>query len=241
MDRFDRQPIALAIQGVHSTSQLDSVLYGECLARTTSAGGAVRSYGDRIARMEQTGGIVDFDLHMLKMVLNELQAEPEAVLGLNISAVSLSDAVTRARFLKSMSLRSHLASRLVLEITETSPLRDLAAVKSFLCEVKSYGCRIALDDFGTGYATPAQLLALNLDMVKIDASFVRQVLARDGLAGDSLYYLVGLAACSAPIVIAEGIETREHFSKAVNAGATHLQGYFASRPLLSKHSPACFR
>ncbi len=226
-------PIALAIQGVHATNDLGDVLYRECLARTTRAGAANYSLAHHIALLEKSNAIINFDLHMLNLVLAELDRNPTAILGLNISAISVCDVVACNTFLSMIAHKPSLALRLVVEVTETSPLNDLAFARSFLKEIKSYGCKTALDDFGTGYATPMQLLSLDFDIIKIDATFVQRVFSRSGHKGNSLHYLVGFAACAAPIVITEGVETAEHFFNATEAGATHIQGYYASHPIIS--------
>ncbi|MBX8827396.1 EAL domain-containing protein [Ochrobactrum sp. SFR4] len=226
-------PITIAIQAVHAINDLKQVLYGECLARTMKSDGTIASIAHHIACLEKSNAIIDFDLSMLNLVLAKLDENPVAVLGLNVSAISLCDVVARKRLISMITRKPSLAMRLVVEVTETSPLSDLAFARSFLNEIKSYGCQIALDDFGTGYATPVQLLSLDFDIIKIDKLFVKQVLSRSPHQGNSLHHLVGFAACVAPIIIIEGVETSEHFLYAAETGATHIQGYFASHPILS--------
>lgn len=222
--------ITFARQGVHDIGNPGDLLYSECLARLVDGCGNIHSAGSFVPFLEMSGDIPLLDRHMLGSVLSALEDEPEAVLGCNLSACTISSQEHCGHLLEKIRLHAGAASRLILEITETSPLRG-ACVEEFLRGVRVAGCRVAIDDFGIGYATPARLFDLPVDIVKIDASFAHRVIGgREGR--DSLYHMVGLAACAAPVVIVEGVETQEHACAARAAGATHVQGYFFSEPVM---------
>ena len=222
-----------ARQGVHDAGNTGTLLYSECLARMVDEWGTVQSAGEFVPLLEVAGGTAMLDLYMLDLVLKELAADPDAVLGCNLSAHTLTEP-GHCALLMDIILRHRIrAARLILEITETAPLHFSAAAHEFLKTARAAGCRIAIDDFGAGYAAPARLLDVAVDIVKIDASFTHRILrGHDGRG--SLYHIVGLAACAVPVVVVEGVETDEHMQAAHAAGATHLQGYLLSRPA---HSP----
>lgn len=223
--------IFCARQGVHEIGDAGRLLYSECLARLVDGRGEVHAASGFVPFLEVSGDVPLLDRHMLELVFAALEEEPDVVLGCNLSACTLSNRDHCSALLKTIEVHGAAAKRLVLEVTETSPLQGIGAVSAFLSEVQALGCRIAIDDFGVGYATPARLFDVNVDIVKIDASFMRRVVG--GWSDrDSLYHMVGLAACAAPVVVVEGVETDEHLCMARGAGATHVQGYLLSHPTL---------
>jgi EAL domain-containing protein (putative c-di-GMP-specific phosphodiesterase class I) len=125
--------------------------------------------------------------------------------------------------------------RLVLELTENQPLANPILASELISRVRGLGCRVAIDDFGCAYSNPYRLLSIPHDIVKIDAVYVSDV--RFGPDGqNSLYHMAGLAACTAPVVIVEGIESSDHLELARSAGATHVQGSFLATPALREYT-----
>lgn len=231
--------ILIAVQGIHSATNVDRLLYGECLARLVDRDGTVRSAGEFVPVLDVCGKTPILDQHMIKLVLDELEADPFAILGCNISTDSLTDAEWSPLY-SQLATRSHLASRLVLEITETRPIGDIVATNKCLAAARELGCLVAIDDFGSGQVTPWQLLGLEVDIVKIDAAFVRDI-KESHPRGNSLQFMIGLAKCAALTVIVEGVETSTHLIDAVMAGATHAQGFLLSRPALLHLNEPVFR
>ena len=121
-------------------------------------------------------------------------------------------------------------SWLELEILETSALDDLAAVAHLMSACKSQGVEFALDDFGTGYSSLTYLRRLPVQTIKIDQSFVRDMLEDpDDLA--IVQGVVGLAAAFGRQVIAEGVESVEHGTRLLQLGCALAQGYGIARPM----------
>jgi len=126
--------------------------------------------------------------------------------------------------------RHDLAPRLVLEVTETQEVCDLALSSGLVEEMRALGCRVALDDFSVGYTSPALLQTIPFDIAKIDRCFID--LARPSSAsGNSLSHIISFAACYVPTIVVEGVETEAQALEARQSGATHIQGYFVSRPV----------
>ena len=120
--------------------------------------------------------------------------------------------------------------RLKLELTESTLINDLADVDRKMASLKSYGVRLALDDFGTGYSSLSYLKRLSLDQLKIDQSFVRDLLtnAHDATIARTI---VALGQSLGLEVIAEGVETLEQRDCLAAMGCSVFQGYLYSRPL----------
>lgn len=120
--------------------------------------------------------------------------------------------------------------RLKLELTESLLVHDLQDVVHKMGQLQALGVRFSLDDFGTGYSSLAYLKQLPLDQLKIDQSFVRDVLV-DSNAATLARTIVSLADSLELQVIAEGVETAEQRSFLERSGCRYFQGYYFSRPL----------
>ena len=119
---------------------------------------------------------------------------------------------------------------LKLELTEGMLAFNLTDIVEKMSQLKTMGVCFSLDDFGTGYSSLAYLKRLPLDQLKIDQSFVRDVLVDDNDAAIAKT-IVALGHSLGMNVIAEGVETREQRDFLANHGCHAYQGYFFSRPL----------
>lgn len=201
-------------------------LYSECLARLMVADTLMLNSGDFVDDLEACGTIGLLDSAIVELVLDTLADTPNVALGCNISPRTLSDPVAWSGILRGLYERQWLAKRLVLEVTETSPLREVPDIAQRLGEVQRLGCRIAIDDFGAGYASTQHLQGTNIqwDIVKIDRSCFRDLQDSRSLRR-RLQGLVSEASRFAPLVVVEGIETYDRLSIAQDAGARFGQGW----------------
>ncbi|MDH7791602.1 EAL domain-containing protein [Ochrobactrum sp. AN78] len=231
--------IRCAYQPVRSVDGSHEELYQEGLARLLTASGKVLSAGAFVPQVEASGNIIRFDHHMLGVVLDDLQIMPSAVLGCNLSAETMQCSDGWRKMKSLIGGRGELASRLVLELTETQPVFDPHHLNQLIAEARKLHCKVAIDDFGTGYLSPTQLLHLEPDIIKIDASLLWRV--RGFRTGpNTLRHIVGFASCVAPVVVIEGVESVEHFEIAKDAGATHVQGYHIAVPELKGSAMGVF-
>lgn len=122
------------------------------------------------------------------------------------------------------------AGSVCLEITERAVVHDIETTRKTLSELKEVGVQLAIDDFGTGYAVLSHLKSLPVDMLKIDAGFVRDV-GTD--AGDLAIVraIIGLAEAFGLEVVAEGVETPAAALTLMQHGCHRAQGFLLSRPL----------
>jgi diguanylate cyclase (GGDEF)-like protein len=129
------------------------------------------------------------------------------------------------------------SSCLELEILETIALSDIGKVSAIMKGCQELGVRFALDDFGTGYSSLTYLKRLPAYMIKIDQSFVRDMLEDiDDLA--IIEGVVGLAKAFQRKVIAEGVETMAHGEALIKLGCELGQGYGIARPMPASEIPA---
>jgi diguanylate cyclase len=122
------------------------------------------------------------------------------------------------------------AGSLCLEITERAVVNDIESTRRTLAELKEVGVQIAIDDFGTGYAVLSHLKSLPVDILKIDAGFVRDLGSNpNDLA--IIRAIIGLAEAFSLQVVAEGVETPSAAMTLVEHGCQRAQGYLFSRPV----------
>ena len=150
---------------------------------------------------------------------------------INISARHLMDR-SFTRYLENY-LHSHPAvepRQITLEVLESTALDDIRRASSVLARCQELGFRIALDDFGTGFSSLTYLRTLPVDLVKIDKSFVRNMLndASDRAIVESVIFLG--QRFTHPI-LAEGVETMDHARALRQLGCDYIQGYGIARPM----------
>jgi len=122
------------------------------------------------------------------------------------------------------------ASALTLEVLETSALEDIARASQTIAACQRLGVTVALDDFGTGYSSLSYLKQLGVRELKIDQSFVRDMLHDpDDLA--ILEGVLGLARAFRCQTVAEGVETEGHGRLLLQLGYEIAQGYYIARPM----------
>ena len=128
-------------------------------------------------------------------------------------------------------------SSLELEVLESSALEDVALVSQVIRDCKKLGVSFALDDFGTGYSSLSYLKRLPVDVLKIDQSFVHDMLD-DPEDLTILEGVLGLATAFRRQAIAEGVETVEHGQMLLRLGCQVAQGYGIARPMPAHKLPA---
>jgi len=159
-------------------------------------------------------------------------------ISVNISAMEIQQADFLERLKTAMQAFPGLpAHSLELEILETSALEDLDQVGRFIAQCAELSVDFAIDDFGTGYSSLTYLKRLPIPMVKIDQSFVRDML----LDQDNKSILDGILWIMRQLkrsVIAEGVETLEHGRALMDLGCELAQGYGIGRPMPVDQLPA---
>ncbi len=173
---------------------------------------------------------LEMELETLAVALGGLKLfPPHLFLAVNVSAEILVD-----RRLGSL-LESVDASRLVLELTEHTPVDDYRPLTSALCPLRERGARMAIDDVGAGYANMQHILSLRPDILKIDASLTNNIHVCPSRAA-LLAGLVQFARTFDTRIVAEGIEVAPQLDRLRELGVDYGQGYLLGRPLLLKRA-----
>lgn len=119
---------------------------------------------------------------------------------------------------------------LEIELTESTLMQDPEGTAQTLRDISSLGVSISIDDFGTGYSSLAYLMRFNIDKLKIDRSFVRDI-AQDPDAAAIVSAIIALAHTLRMSVVAEGVETGEQLAYLRRQQCDAAQGYLFSRPV----------
>lgn len=150
--------------------------------------------------------------------------------GVNLSARQLQQPTLPEKVADILVQTGLEARYLELEITETAALQNVELTKASLTELHQMGVQIALDDFGTGYSSLSYLRQFPFNTLKIDQSFVRDLLTNPKDA-EIVTAIVALGQGLKLKVFAEGVETESLKDQLMSIGCELMQGYFFSRPL----------
>ena len=188
-----------------------------------------------IALAEETGLIQPIGAWVMRTACLQLLAWRRAGrehlrIAVNISArqVAEQDFVQSvAQLLEEIGLEPHC---LELELTETLVMNDLEHAIVVMHDLKKLGVKLAIDDFGTGYSSLAHLKRFEVDVLKIDQTFVRD-LTVDPDDAAIVATIIALAANLNLDVISEGVETLEQVAFLREHGCRQMQGYYFSRPV----------
>jgi predicted signal transduction protein with EAL and GGDEF domain len=180
---------------------------------------------------EETGAISDLSFSVMRQAFVEARNwDPSVSLSVNISPTQLKDPWLAQKLVKLLTETGFPATRLEVEITETSLFDNLALAQSIVGSLKNQGIRIALDDFGTGYSSLAHLRALPFDRIKIDKSFVTTI-CENAESAAIVAAITRLGESLGLPVTAEGIETTEIEERLRQLGCSKGQGWLYGRPL----------
>jgi EAL domain-containing protein (putative c-di-GMP-specific phosphodiesterase class I) len=181
---------------------------------------------------EERGMIDDLTWIVLRLAI-EQAARWALTLGVpiavNLSATNLNDEAFPDKLAVLCREYGVLPSQIVLELTETATSRDAMRLKAILSRIRLKGFRLAIDDFGIGYSSMMQLRSLPFSELKIDKSFVSDMLHSED-AGIIVDAILALAGAFRMDVVAEGIETEAQLAALVQRGAVVGQGYLMARP-----------
>ncbi len=231
---LERQEFEVRYQPQYSLSQ-QRIVGAEALIRWQHVEADYISPARFIPLAEDTGLIVPIGNWVLRTVCRQAAdwlnaGYPLAAIAVNLSSVQLNQA-DFVQLLKRILTETQLPpAHLKLEVTETALMQNIDSAVALLQQLKILGVQIAIDDFGTGYASLSYLRQLPIDILKIDASFIRN-LHQEPKNQAIVKHIIAMAHDLDLQVIAEGVELTAEAETLAAYGCDYIQGYWIASPL----------
>ncbi len=225
---LNERRIQLAFQPI--VSDLDeSPTKFECLIRMRGEDGQIIPAPEFIPAAERLGLVHLLDRRVLELATNTLAVCPDIHLNVNISMETVKDFVWAEGYIALLRANQHLAKRITVELTETQVIDAIDASIEFVSEIKKLGCSFGIDDFGAGYTSFRNLKAMDIDILKIDGSFVTGVSAS---RENQLFVrtLLDLARNFGMKTVAEWVDNEADAMLLKGLGVDFLQGYLLGKP-----------
>ncbi|QNU68559.1 bifunctional diguanylate cyclase/phosphodiesterase [Ruminiclostridium herbifermentans] len=207
----------------------------ETLARLNDENGNPISPAMFIPIAEKTGLITSIDnwiirntMIFFKKVLNK--TDKDLLLSVNISVLHLLNKGFIDEIKLMLQETEFPPNQLEIEITESVFISSISKAIEILNELKNMGIRIALDDFGTGYSSLSYLTKLPIDILKIDKSFIDELLVSDS-GRNYVAAIISIGHIMNFSVLSEGVEIQDQLDILANLGSDYIQGYVWGKPM----------
>ncbi|GAA0738253.1 hypothetical protein GCM10009106_26220 [Sphingomonas japonica] len=195
---------------------------------------------DFIPLAEDTGLILPIGEWVIREACRAAMRWPDHVrVAVNVSAVQFRNPGLNAVVLQALGESGLAPQRLELEITESLFIENVEGVLASLHSLRAMGVRVALDDFGTGYSSLSYLRAFPFDKIKIDRSFIIDLMSSKG-ATAIIKSITTLADALGMETTAEGVENEGQLDILREQGCSQIQGFYFSKPLVEADVAALF-
>jgi diguanylate cyclase (GGDEF)-like protein/PAS domain S-box-containing protein len=233
---LDEDQLELHFQPIVTTGD-GEVVGVESLVRWKSPHGGYLPPGQFVPLAEETGLIVPMGRWVLEQACRSVRQwtmdKPERgplTVSVNLSALQFTQHRLPEDVAEILAVTGLPASQLVLEITETVLMSDTTATQATLDALHDLGIRVAIDDFGTGYSALSYLKKFRLDLVKLDRSFIEE-LVTDPVDAEIASAVIRLSSALGIRTVAEGVESQAQRDLLLRMGCPYIQGYLTARPM----------
>ena len=190
---------------------------------------------DFVVAMERMGRSHELDLWVLRQAflwITENWTAMQSIGGvsINLSAPSLRSPDVLRYLRQELSRSNFPAHKITFEITESAAIQSFDAAELFIRDIHRYGCRFSLDDFGSGFTSYAHLKRLSTDTLKIDGSYVKDLLGNPSDLA-IVKSMTDIAHTLGMKVVAEWVETPQILEKLIELGVDYAQGYAVHKPV----------
>ena len=226
---IEKGELSLVYQPIVSRGELEVIGFEALVRWNTEEYGPI-SPATFIPIAEESNVIHELGDWILDQALVMVQRFPDQYVSVNFSPRQFRRSNFVGHIMESVQRAGVMPARVQIEITETAIFDDAERAAETLYKLRQMGFRIALDDFGTGYSSLYNIRKFALDSLKIDRSFI-DGMGRERESAAIVHSIIHLGRALGLEVIAEGVETAAQVQALRLAGASHLQGYFFSRPV----------
>ncbi len=209
----------------------------EALVRMHDMNGDTVSPGEFIPLAEESGQIIQIGDHIIEIIFGFIQKNQSDIarsglksIAINISPIQYSAPGFVERIIAYAKQYKVDPDFIILEITEDVMVDNIDTVLDVMVRLKKYGFKFSIDDFGTGYSSFRYLKNLPLNELKIDKSFINDML-KDDKAAAIIKTIINMAHNLKFDIVAEGVENADQFDTLLQYGCELYQGFLFSRPL----------
>ena len=213
-----------------------AVVGAESLARWRRADGHMVPPAEFVPVLEKYGMVTNLDQYIWDEVCKWLKGWIDAghtavPISVNISQIDMLTIDVPRHFSDLLKRYDLPASLIKVEITESAYADDTATVRETVFRLREMGFLVLMDDFGSGYSSLNMLKSLNVDVIKLDAQFLRIQIQEERKGISILESIVNMAKTMRLPIIVEGVETQEQINFLADLGCRYMQGYFFHRPM----------
>lgn len=167
---------------------------------------------------------------VLREVFNTLKRYEDLEISVNVDLDDLDNADMMKLITRNLYENRTIANRLTFEILEDHEVKDYGKVMFYLQQLKAFGSKVALDDFGSGYASYSYLIKLNIDILKIDGSIIKELKYRPDHAKTVIRSIRELAESFQYDLVAEFVSDEDIYNIIKDLGIQYVQGYYLGEP-----------
>jgi len=231
---LDENRFRLFAQRITALNEGAPGLHAEVLVRMIDSSGTVILPGAFLPAAERFHFATRIDRWVLRHAIEALQSLPDLrkvnTLSVNLSGQSIGDRAFHRQAIDTLTeAGAAVCGCLCLEITETAAITNMADASVFIDQARSLGVRIALDDFGAGASSFGYLKSLNVDLLKIDGQFIRDILD-DPLDDAAVRCFVDVARVVGVKTVAEFVDREAVLQRVREIGIDFAQGFLLHRP-----------
>ncbi len=232
---LQKDRLVLYVQKIVPVSKHNDIPHIEILVRMYDENDQLLSPGLFLGAAETYNLILMIDKWVVKNTLlwleeNQSWLDPKLVCNINLSGFSIGQKSFKDYLLKVIKNTVVKASQFCFEITETAAVKDFAKASDFINEVRKTGATFALDDFGSGMSSFAYLKNLQVDVLKIDGTLIRQ-LDLDSFDKVMVQSIAQIARVMGLTTVAEFVENEEILKQLEFLGVDYAQGFHLSKPM----------
>lgn len=212
----------------------------EALARKQDAADGLLLPSSFIPAMEADGSIAQLDLLMFEKTAELISKWRAAglntvTMAVNMSQITLTNPAL-PKFISGIFQKFNLPSNSIeMEVTETMRCADFTALQKTLCAIRDMGIRVAMDDFGAAYSNIIELTLLKADSLKLDKAFLLGSSEDENKTKKIIAHIAQMAKDIGMRVVAEGVETAEHFDFIKTTDCDSVQGFYFARPMTEEN------